>query len=217
MTHDEAIHLLSARIDGPLPAPQQEELDRWLAESADHAILAEAFQTQHGELRTAFEPRRGAARATATAVAQQLAGPVTPSEGLHSRRWWRFLASPLPAACAAAIVLAGSLRVAADHDRIRFVQHDKVVAFNPATGQGAQTGTVTGDLTGVSIVNFQFTITTFPDFTFNNRAGITDLNGDQVIFKNVGTGKFVVPGLVDPTLAPGTRRQTRRGREGTAH
>ena len=61
MTHDEALQLLSARIDSPLSTDQQHELDTWLAESPDNTILAEAFQTQHGELRTVFEPRREAA------------------------------------------------------------------------------------------------------------------------------------------------------------
>src|SRR5262249_54488793 len=108
MTHDEAIQLLSARIDGPLAAEQQQELDRWLAESADHAILAEAFQTQHRELRTACEPRRQAACETAAAVARQLSSPPVPT--LPARpRWWRFLVSPLSAACAAALLIGVGL------------------------------------------------------------------------------------------------------------
>jgi ferric-dicitrate binding protein FerR (iron transport regulator)/tetratricopeptide (TPR) repeat protein len=117
MTHDEAIHLLSARIDGPLPAEQQQSLDVWLAESPDHAILAEAFQTQHGELRTAFEPRREAARATAATVARQLSNPVTPAADTPSRRWWKVLVSPFPAACAAAILIAIGLIVFRGKDR----------------------------------------------------------------------------------------------------
>jgi len=40
---------------------------------------------------------------------------------------------------------------------------------------------------------------------FDNRVGITDTDGDQIIFKNVGTGKFR-PSLIDPTVGgdPGT-------------
>lgn len=108
MTTDEAIHLLSARIDGPLPTDQQSGLDAWLAESPDHAVLAEAFQTQHGELQTAFAPRREAARQTAAAVARRLIVPAVPGSG---RRWWRYLAAPLPAACAAAVLIALGLLV----------------------------------------------------------------------------------------------------------
>lgn len=108
------------------------------------------------------------------------------------------------AVCAALMVLAGTRAIQADRDGISFVQQDKVVAFDPFTGIGAQTGTVSGDVTGVSIVNFQFAATPGnPNFTFNNRAGITDLNGDQVIFKNVGTGRFIA-GLQDPTLPGNT-------------
>jgi hypothetical protein len=91
-----------------------------------------------------------------------------------------------------------------EHAKVLFVQHDKVVAFDPKTGLGAQTGVTTGKINGVSIVNFQFIVTAFPAFVFRNRAGITDLDGDQIIFKNVGNGRFVVPGLSDPTLTPAT-------------
>src|SRR5262245_23747008 len=105
MNHDEAVHLLSARIDGPRSADQQRALDAWLAESGDHRVLAEAFQTQHGELRTAFEPRREAARQTAAAVARQLAEPPTPAKESGAIRWWRFLVAPLHAAGAAALLV----------------------------------------------------------------------------------------------------------------
>lgn len=89
---------------------------------------------------------------------------------------------------------------------ILFIQQDKVVKFDLGTGIGAQVGTATGAINGVSIVNFAFTITSFPNFTFDNRAGITDIDGDQIIFKNVGTGRFIIPGLSDPTVGgtPGT-------------
>jgi hypothetical protein len=83
---------------------------------------------------------------------------------------------------------------------VMFIQQDKIVSFDPATGIGAETGTATGDITGTTTENFQFTITSFPAFTFNSRVGITDTDGDQIIFKNVGTGTFLVPALQDPTL-----------------
>src|SRR5829696_4036076 len=102
MTHDEAVHLLSARIDAPLSDDQQRALDAWLAESPDNRILAEAFQAQHGDLGVAFEPRREAARQTAAAVARQLPDPPSPAGGPLPQRWWQWLVAPLPAACAAA-------------------------------------------------------------------------------------------------------------------
>jgi len=101
-----------------------------------------------------------------------------------------------------------------------FVQHDKVIVFQvnkDGTGQGAQVGTATGKINGISIVNFKFKTTVgSPTFSFDDRAGITDIDGDQIIFRNVGTGQFIAtpggplppppftprPALVDPT-SPG--------------
>src|SRR5205085_7512291 len=102
---------LSARLDGPLTQDQQQAFDAWLAESPDHPILAEAFQTQHTDLRTAFEPRREAAARTATAIARQLAEPPTPAADRGPRRWWHLLVAPLPAACAAALLVGLGLLV----------------------------------------------------------------------------------------------------------
>ena len=79
------------------------------------------------------------------------------------------------------------------------IQRDKVIRFNTVTGEGIQVGTASGAVNGVSIVNFIFSeaATGLPDITFDNRAGITDLDGDQIIFHNVGIGRFVVPPLID--------------------
>ena len=81
------------------------------------------------------------------------------------------------------------------------IQQDKVIRFNTVTGEGVQVGTATGKINGVSIVNFKFSEadTGLPDITFDNRAGITDLDGDQIIFHNTGTGRFVIPPLIDKT------------------
>jgi len=82
------------------------------------------------------------------------------------------------------------------------IQQDKVIRFNTDTGEGIQVGTATGRISGVSIVNFRFSeaASGLPDITFDNRAGITDLDGDQIIFHNVGIGRFVVPPLIDESL-----------------
>lgn len=111
MTHDEALSLLSARIDGPLTSDQQRSLDSWLAESPDNLVMAEAFSTQHGELRTVFEPRREAARQTAVAVARQLTSAPSPAPERRGPLWWRLLVTPLPAACAAALLIGLGLFV----------------------------------------------------------------------------------------------------------
>jgi Ca-activated chloride channel family protein len=111
MTHDEALSLLSARIDGPLTSDQQRSLDSWLAESPDNQVMAEAFSTQHGDLRTAFEPRREAAKGTAAAVARQLTNAPSPAPERPGPLWWRLLVTPLPAACAAALLIGLGLFV----------------------------------------------------------------------------------------------------------
>ena len=82
---------------------------------------------------------------------------------------------------------------------VLLIQQDKVIRFNTVTGEGIQVGTASGAINGVSIVNFIFSeaATGLPDITFDNRAGITDLDGDQIIFHNVGIGRFVVPPLID--------------------
>jgi len=103
---------------------------------------------------------------------------------------------------------------------VLFVQQDRVITFqitppNPPDqplggGIGSHVGTATGAINGTTVVNFKFTFTTVPgfppgncaqcfDFDFDNRVGITDTDGDQIIFKSVGTGEFN-PSLIDPTL-----------------
>lgn len=105
--------------------------------------------------------------------------------------------------CLLLIGLSGPSSISADKKpRVIFTQQDKVVAFDLATGLGSQVGTATGDINGADIVNFQFTPTTLPNFSFDNRVGITDTDGDQIIFKNLGTGRFIfsASALPDPTL-----------------
>ena len=101
--------------------------------------------------------------------------------------------------CAALIGLSGASPMRADQPpHILFTQQDKVIAFDSGTGLGFQSGTATGAINGVSLTNFSFTVTTFPSFTFNNQVGITDIDGDQIIFENTGTGTFIYPGLLEP-------------------
>jgi len=97
--------------------------------------------------------------------------------------------------------------------RILFIQQDRVVTFDltPPTasqplggGIGSNVGTALGAINGTTVVNFKFTFTSNPfvrplTFNFDNRVGITDTDGDQIIFRNVGTGRFNPP-LIDPTL-----------------
>ena len=96
---------------------------------------------------------------------------------------------------------------------VLFMQQDKVVTFDltaPTVDQplggaiGSHVGTATGAINGTTVVNFKFTFTSNPfvrplTFNFDNRVGITDTDGDQIIFRNVGTGRFNLS-LIDPTL-----------------
>jgi hypothetical protein len=114
----------------------------------------------------------------------------------------RTLAALVCTIAIAALAMAFSARsVHAGKVKIAFTQQDKVVAFDPATGLGAQAGVATGDITGVTTVNFQWTPNPFPNYTYNDRVGITDTDGDQIIFRSTGTGRFLISGaLSDPTL-----------------
>src|SRR5690348_16270013 len=78
-------------------------------------------------------------------------------------------------------------------------ESSKVIRFNTDTGEGILVGTATGQIRGVTINNFKFSEASsgLPNITFDNRIGITDLDGDQIVFHSVGTGKFVVPPLID--------------------
>ena len=78
-----------------------------------------------------------------------------------------------------------------------FAQRDSVINFDAATGIGSHIGTVEGSITGTSMVNFQFISTSQTTIKFDNRAMITDLDGDQVIFQVLGTGRLIVPAPVD--------------------
>src|SRR4051794_19356038 len=110
MTHDEALHLLSARVDGELTPDQEQALDAWLRDHPDGKILAEAFHAQDADMRSAFEPRREAAALTAERVADRLPAPpmpvssTVPSAAPISHSRWRHVWSVVPPVAAAALL-----------------------------------------------------------------------------------------------------------------
>jgi ferric-dicitrate binding protein FerR (iron transport regulator)/tetratricopeptide (TPR) repeat protein len=108
MTHDEFLNLLSARLDGELTPEQQEQIDTYLRDNDDARILLAAFESQDGELRRAFEPRRQAAAAVAERAASAISSPTLPSPFEARRRWRHRLYWAVPSLSAvAAAVIAG--------------------------------------------------------------------------------------------------------------
>jgi hypothetical protein len=79
-----------------------------------------------------------------------------------------------------------------------FAFRDTVINFNGSNGIGNHIGTVEGAITGTSITNFQFIPTSQTTITYDNRCLITDLDGDQIVFQVIGTGRFLAPPLSDP-------------------
>ena len=97
MTHDDALQLLSAQVDGELTPDQERLLDLWMRDNPDGKIIAEAFRSQDAEVRRAFEERRNAALATAERVSGQLpvVSPRSTSAPIRRSRW-RHLRAILP-------------------------------------------------------------------------------------------------------------------------
>ena len=80
-----------------------------------------------------------------------------------------------------------------------FAQRDAVITFDTNTGIGTHMGTVEGAIAGTSITNFQFIPTSQSTIKFDNRVLITDVDGDQILFSHVGTGRFLLTPLADST------------------
>lgn len=92
---------------------------------------------------------------------------------------------------------------------VSFIQRDKVTAFNVITSQGTQVRSVTGSIKGhrirgTSIVKFEFTrkVDSTTELKFDNQAIVTDLAGDQLLYRYVGTGEIIQP-LDDTVFAVG--------------
>ncbi len=88
---------------------------------------------------------------------------------------------------------------------ILFTQQDEVQKFelNPPDlehhnllwGKGYQTGTAIGKISGTSYVTWTFLVVTpivddKATISFDNTVIVTDLDGDQITFRHVGTGLF---------------------------
>jgi hypothetical protein len=87
--------------------------------------------------------------------------------------------------------------VVASEQSLFFKYRDTVINFNGSTGVGDHVGTVEGEIQGTSITNFQFIPTSQTTIKYDNRMLITDLDGNQMIFRVLGTGTFIVPAPTD--------------------
>ena len=72
-----------------------------------------------------------------------------------------------------------------------FAYRDTVINFNPNTGVGNHIGTVEGAFNGTSITNFQFIPTSQTTIKYDNRCLISDIDGNQILLRVVGTGQFI--------------------------
>lgn len=100
-----------------------------------------------------------------------------------------------------AVLLSAAVGFADDQHHLILNQQDEVQAFELnlglGTGKGYQTGTATGLISGTTFVDFRFTAAGAPvggvlPIAFSNKVIITDIDGDQIFFDNVGTGSFNV-------------------------
>ncbi len=117
---------------------------------------------------------------------------------MHKRPVESFVRTPPFLALAGLVIVFAAMWVpsaSGQSIRLDFVQQDAIKAFDFGSGQGFQTGTVTGRINGTSFVAFQFTPSGPPvddalAFTFQNKVIITDIDGDQLFFDNNGSGTF---------------------------
>lgn len=84
-----------------------------------------------------------------------------------------------------------------------FREQNQLLFFfiDPVTGAGAvhEAGTATGSINGAVVGNFRTFPTGPTTFNFDIRTGIADTDGDQLIYRATGSGRFVCPPLGDPS------------------
>lgn len=109
--------------------------------------------------------------------------------------------------CALLLMLSGvSSRVRAQMvsgHHLLFQEADKLILFagpdQNGVFTGIQSGTAEGSVRGTVLINFRYFLTGPTTFNFDVRTGITDTDGDQLIYRATGTGSFICPPLSDPS------------------
>lgn len=95
------------------------------------------------------------------------------------------------------------LTASAQGRNVLFTQRDVTIEFildfeggTPIGGHGVEAGTASGAINGATLTNFKFR-----GLSLDNRVGIADVDGDRIIFRKTGTGRFLPP-LTDPSSPP---------------
>src|SRR5689334_22867257 len=105
MDCEQALLLISARIDRALGADDNDRLEAHLADCPACRATAEAFALQDGDLRETFAPRRAAAAVMADRVGTLLpVAPPPPETPPRRQRFVSAILSPLAAAACLALV-----------------------------------------------------------------------------------------------------------------
>lgn len=133
MQCEDAIQLISAKIDGELAAADRQRLEAHLADCGDCRATAEAMQLQDAQLVRAFHPRRSAA----AAVAEQVVGRLAPRNAVRGVWWAPVLASAAAGFLLAVLMFRPWQRVLEPTSRPLPVQvaHDTVENRSPAVGR----------------------------------------------------------------------------------
>lgn len=101
---------------------------------------------------------------------------------------------------------SSSTASAAAPSPVLFEEHDKLILFSGPDQNGVITGllvgSVDGTINGAGITNFRMFLTGPTTFNFDFRTGITDADGDQMMYRATGSGRFVCPPLADSTSPP---------------
>src|SRR5712692_9448441 len=98
--------------------------------------------------------------------------------------------------CALLLALSGvssRLRADVNQHHLLFQEANKLILFSGPDVHGV------GSFHGTVLVNLRMFLTGPTTFNFDRRVGITDTDGDQLVYRATGSGRFICPPLADPS------------------
>src|SRR5712692_279261 len=115
--------------------------------------------------------------------------------------------------CALLLALSGvssRLRADVNQHHLLFQEANKLILFSGPDVNGVITALEVGDVNrdiahgvgsfhGTVLVNLRMFLTGPTTFNFDRRVGITDTDGDQLVYRATGSGRFICPPLADPS------------------